>query len=139
MAKSNPRSPDAAAWVAGSLHKHACMQCRERAAYIKSCLDSSSSSSNWILLCCQPHRVTSGQPNSGHKQTHISQLFSYYISTLCQVNLQNQSLCKHKTSDTNFRRVSPFNITPVKRAHKARTCWYHQPFRLIYRYQGKEQ
>ena len=28
-----------------------------------------------------------------------------------------------QTSDTNFRRVSPFNITPAKRAHKARTCW----------------
>ena len=102
-------------------------------------LHQSLSSSNWILMSCRPHRVTSGQPNSGHKQTHISQLFSYYISTLCQVNLQNQSLCKHKTSDTNFRRVSPFNITPVKRAHKARTCWYHQPFRLIYRYQVKEK
>ena len=24
-----------------------------------------------------------------------------------------------KTSDTNFERISPFNITPVKRAHKA--------------------
>ena len=44
-----------------------------------------------------------------------------------------------QTSDTNFRRVSPFNITPVKRAHKARTCWYRRPFRLIYRYQVKEK
>ena len=49
------------------------------------------SSSNWILMSCQPHRVTSGQSNSGHKQIHISKLFSHiYISTLCQVNLQNQ-------------------------------------------------
>jgi len=44
-----------------------------------------------------------------------------------------------QTSDTNFRRVSPFNITPVKRAYKGRTCWYHWPFRLIYRYQVKEK
>ena len=30
------------------------------------------SSSNWILTSCQPHRVTSGQSNSGHKQnTHF--------------------------------------------------------------------
>ena len=56
-----------------------------------------SSGSNWILMSCQPHRVTSGQSNSGHKQIHISKLFSHYISTLCQVNLQNQSLHKHKT------------------------------------------
>ena len=43
-----------------------------------------------------------------------------------------------QTSDTNFRRVSPFSTTPVKRAHKARTCWYRRPFCLIYRYQVKE-
>ena len=36
-----------------------------------------SSSSNWILMSCQPRRVTSGQSNSGHKQIHISKLFSY--------------------------------------------------------------
>ena len=67
------------------------------------------------------------------------------MSTLCQVNLQNQSLCKHETymnpqtSDKFFWRVSPFNITPVKRAHKAKTCWYHRPFHLIYQYQVKEK
>ena len=38
---------------------------------------SSSSSSNWILMSCQPHRVTSGQSNSGHKQIHIFKLFSH--------------------------------------------------------------
>ena len=58
----------------------------------------SSSSSGWILMSCQPHRVTSGQSNSGHKQIHSSKLFSHiYISALCQVNLQNQELHKHKT------------------------------------------
>ena len=35
------------------------------------------SSSNWILMSCQPDRVTSGQSNSGHKQIHISKLFSH--------------------------------------------------------------
>ena len=56
------------------------------------------SSSNWILMSCQPHRVTSGQSASGHKQIHISKLFSHiYISTFCQVNLQNQSPHKYKT------------------------------------------
>ena len=97
-----------------------------------------SSSSNWILMSCQPHRVTSGQSNSGHKQIHISKL----IPSLCEVSLQNQSLrnIKHTYINIrhNFRRVSPFSITPVKRAHKARVCWYCRPFRLIFRYQVKE-
>ena len=52
---------------------------------------SSSSGSNWILMSRQPHRVTSGKSNSGHKQIHISKLFSHiYISTLCQVKIQNR-------------------------------------------------
>ena len=38
----------------------------------KSFTKASSSSSNWILMSCQPHRVTSGQSNSGPKQTHIA-------------------------------------------------------------------
>ena len=37
------------------------------------------SSSNWILMSCQPHRVTSGQSNSGHKQIHISKLSLIHI------------------------------------------------------------
>ena len=28
-------------------------------------------------MSCQPHRVTSGQSKSGHKQIHISKLFSH--------------------------------------------------------------
>ena len=54
-----------------------------------------SSSSNWILMSCQPHRVTSGQSNSGHKQIHISKLFSHTYQ-LSVKSVQNQSLCKHK-------------------------------------------
>ena len=34
-----------------------------------------SSSSNWILVSYQPHRVTSGQSDSGHKQIYVSKLF----------------------------------------------------------------
>ena len=38
-----------------------------------------------------------------------------------------QNINKHSTQ--NFRRFSPFDITPVKKAHKARrTCWYHGQF-----------
>ena len=43
---------------------------------VSSSSSSSSSSDNWILMSCQPHRVTSGQSNSGHKQIHTSKLFS---------------------------------------------------------------
>ena len=40
-----------------------------------------------------------------------------------------QNIHKHRTQ--NFRRISPFGITPVEKAHKtrSRTCWYHGPFR----------
>ena len=49
----------------------------------------SSSSSNWILMSCQPHRVTSGQSISGHKQIHISKLFSYiYINRLSSQSIK---------------------------------------------------
>ena len=100
------------------------------------------SSSNWILMSRQPHRVTSGKSNSGHKQIHISKLFSHMhqpsVKSIYKTN--HFTNIKHtQTSDTNFRRVSPFNIIPVKRAHKARTCWYCRPFSLIYRYQVKEK
>ena len=39
----------------------------------------SSNSSNWIVMSCQPHRVTSGQSNSSHKLIHISKFFSSII------------------------------------------------------------
>ena len=36
-----------------------------------------------------------------------------------------QNIHKHRTQ--NFRRISPFRITPVEKAHKARTHWYRGP------------
>ena len=38
-----------------------------------------------------------------------------------------QNMHKHRTP--NFQRISPFGITPVKKGHKARACWYRGPFR----------
>ena len=38
-----------------------------------------------------------------------------------------QNILEHQTQ--NFRRISPFGITPVEKAHKARTRWYRGPFR----------
>ena len=42
-------------------------------------------------------------------------------------NLHKTKRTQHRTQ--NFRRISPFGITPVKKAHKARTRWYHGPLR----------
>ena len=96
----------------------------------------------WILTSCQPHRVTSGQSNSGPKQIHISKLFSkpFFKSIIHKTNHRANIKTKHTYTNarhTNFQRVSPLNITPVKRAHKARTYWYCWPFHLIYRYTRK--
>ena len=38
-----------------------------------------------------------------------------------------QNIQKHRTQ--NFRKISPFGITPVEKAPKARTRWYRGPFR----------
>ena len=38
-----------------------------------------------------------------------------------------QNIHKHRTQ--NFRRISPLGITPVEKAHKARTRWYRGLFR----------
>ena len=38
-----------------------------------------------------------------------------------------QNIHKHRTQ--KFRRISPFGITPVEKARKARTRWYRGPFR----------
>ena len=90
-------------------------------------------SSNRILMTCQPHRVTSGQSNSGHKQIHISKLFSYmYQPSVKSIYKTN---CFANVKHTQPSELVPFNITHVKRAHKARTCCYCQPFHLIYWYQ----
>ena len=35
----------------------------------------------------------------------------------------------HKHQTQNFRRICPFGITPVEKAHKAKTRWYRGPFR----------
>ena len=56
---------------------------------------SSSSNNKWILVSCQAHRDTSRQSISGHKQIHISKLFSHiYINPLSS---QSTKLRKHKT------------------------------------------
>ena len=47
-------------------------------------------------------------------------------------NLCKQNKTKiHKYQTQIFRRISPFGIASVKKAHKARTRWYHGPFRQL--------
>ena len=65
--------------------------------------------------------------------THIKQNTEHKIFKLGPSQLFLKSV--HKTNPkhtyctyTHFQRVSPLNITPFTRAHKAKTCWYHQPF-----------
>ena len=90
----------------------------------------SSSRSNLILMSCQLHRVTSGQSNSGHKQICISKLFSHIyqpsVKSIYKTNHFTNIKHTYTNSRHNFWNVSPFNITPVERAHTARTCWYRQ-------------
>ena len=63
-----------------------------------------------VLSTTQGHLRTS---NSGHKQIHISKLFSHiYISTLCQVSLQNQSLRKHKAYINNHQTKNIEELVP---------------------------
>ena len=49
-----------------------------------------------------------------------------------------QNIHKHRTQ--NFRRISPFGITPVKKkVHKAMTRWYRGPFRRFINTRFKEK
>ena len=64
---------------------------------------SSSSSSNWILKSCQPHRVTSGQPISGHKQIHVSKLFSHIYQPSVKSIYKTNHFTNLKHTYTNIR------------------------------------
>ena len=43
---------------------------------------------------------------------------------MTQIDIKH-NIHKHRTQ--NFRRIGPFSITPVEKAHKARTRWYRGP------------
>ena len=64
---------------------------------------------------CSTHLFTlhASHQTTNHPQTTKSGMTQIYI--------------KHRTQ--NFRRISPFGITPVEKARKARTRWYRGPFR----------
>ena len=60
-------------------------------------------SSSWILMSCQPHRVTSGQSNSGHKQTNISKLFSHMYQPSVKSIYKTNHFANLKHTHTNIR------------------------------------
>ena len=67
-------------------------------------LHSNSSSSNWILVSCQPHRVTSGQSNWGHKQIHTSKLlFSRTYQPSVKSVYKTNHFANMKQTHTNIR------------------------------------
>ena len=80
--------------------------------------DSSSRSSNRILMSCQPHRVTSGQSNSGHKQIHVSKLFShtYQPSVKSIYTINHFTNIKHKHQTPIFKELVP-SILPLLKEH----------------------
>ena len=89
---------------------------------------------------CEPHceRWHGHVLNCKLKAVHVAGAINILPDTISRLHeIRNQfTNIKHQTQ---IFEVSPFNITPVKRARKARTCWYRRPFRLIYRYQVKEK
>ena len=48
-------------------------------------------------MSCQPHMVTSGHSNSGHKQIHISKLFSHIYQPSVKLIYKTSHKSKHKT------------------------------------------
>ena len=72
---------------------------------------SSSSSSNWILMSCQPHRVTSGQSNSGYDYNflntyiHISKLFSHIYQSSVKSVYKTNHFANIKHAYTNIRHI----------------------------------
>ena len=72
-------------------------------------------------MSCQPHRVTSGQSSSGHKQMRISKLISYiykpFVKSVHKTNhLANMKQNIHtQISDTNFQELVPLNLPLLKK------------------------
>ena len=71
--------------------------------HLYSSSSSSSSSSSRILMSCQSHRVTSGQSNSGHKQIHISKLFSHIYQPSVKSVYKTNHFTDIKHTYTNIR------------------------------------
>ena len=63
-------------------------------------------------MSCQPHRVTSGQSNSGHKQIHISKLFSHIYPS--SVNKSDWTISRKMTRQSKRTRQNRTREEMVK-------------------------
>ena len=97
-----------------------------------------------ILASSQPNRVNSGWSNSCQSSSHLYiNPFSLTVRSTKSIRLHKH---KAKQTYTNIKYIFeewvpltlPLPRKKGKKAHKARTCWYRRPFRLIYRFQIKE-
>ena len=79
----------------------------------KPCLKSVSKTSSHAYKPC----LKSVSKTSSH-----TDLFSNHSAKPISTQTQNKTYMYTQTSDTNFRRVSPFNVIAVKRTHEARAC-----------------
>ena len=89
---------------------------------------------SWYFEPSHPQRITLGL-----KQTSICLLFTLHTSHQTTNSIKkkheispetNLHKTKHtQTSKQNFRRLVPSVLPLLKKAHKARTCWYRGPFR----------
>ena len=87
---------------------------------------------SWYFKSSQPQWTTSGL-----KQTSICLLFTLHTSHQTTNSQKNKKsvLTQFYINKTYtnikyriFKELIPFGITPVKKAPKARTCWYCGPF-----------
>ena len=65
--------------------------------------DSSSSSSNWILMSCQPQRVTSGQSNSSRSKYTFLNSSHIHINLLSSQSTKTDHFTNMKHTCTNIR------------------------------------
>ena len=90
--------------------------------------------SYWILMSGSPQDnqiLSKAQAHFKTLLTYINFLKSVHKTspyTNIKLNIYNYT----QISNTYFGRFGSFNITPAKWTHKARTCWYHWSFCLIY-------
>ena len=82
-----------------------------------------SSSSKWILMSCQPYRVISGQSNSGHKQIHISKLFSHiYQPSASSVIIKILQWVSGQCTNNNKKGLQHYTSAHYIHLHITRSC-----------------
>ena len=87
-----------------------------------------SRSSNWILMSCQPHRVTSGQSNSGGRQRQVLKVASRKKKKQA-VETKKKYITSHAITDLWFCRNSFFSSRHVSVSRSAKhNCYKKKNF-----------